>query len=344
MLTLHDPCDRQPFWNRLGVSAASAGTSRMEALLRDQAARPAGVGLLADSLDGMLRHIKVSASSSSQVDGMGAQSVKHALCVLREAVRSEETSGEESGNWTPPRLQTPGQERQESARQESQESAQQERQESAGQESQESARQESQEGTYQEQPSLQDQSCERPGPAERTRPGRGQVVRPFCMPAERAGPVLAAARRVNDITAPASGVGRRRPCWSQVCTDRAGRAGRWDVAGQRWYRLHPGPALPPTAACRLSSSHPLPSARCQAPAADRRGCRFCREQCSVPASHPPLIYPLTPAEACELWSLLPSLAAFPAAPQASLPLRCRLHYRVLSHGPPPPGVGAGTLG
>ena len=127
----------------------------MEALLRDQAARPAGVGLLADSLDTMLRHIKVSASSSSQADGMGAQSVKHALCVLREAVRSEETSGEETGNWTPPPLQTPGQE---TARQEGQQSVQQERQESAWQESQE--------GTYQEQPTHQDQSSyERQSPS-----------------------------------------------------------------------------------------------------------------------------------------------------------------------------------
>ncbi|XP_043221989.1 uncharacterized protein LOC122381642 [Amphibalanus amphitrite] len=112
----------EAFWASLVESAAAAGRSPMEELLHDQAARPAGVGVLADALDTMLRHIKVSATSSSQLDGMGAQAVKHALCLLRDAIRAEEKAGLEpevaaaAGRvWTPPRMDELRQERQREA-------------------------------------------------------------------------------------------------------------------------------------------------------------------------------------------------------------------------------------
>ncbi|XP_037077670.1 cytochrome c1-like [Pollicipes pollicipes] len=70
--------------------AAASGRSRPHELLLDQAQRPGGVGLLADSLHGLLQELKMSAASSSELDGLGAQAVKHTVLLLRGALRFEE--------------------------------------------------------------------------------------------------------------------------------------------------------------------------------------------------------------------------------------------------------------
>ncbi|KAF0309719.1 hypothetical protein FJT64_019180 [Amphibalanus amphitrite] len=101
----------EAFWANLVESAAAGGRSPMEELLHDQdgaAGRRRRPGLTRSTP--CCATSRCRPPQSSQLDGMGAQAVKHALCLLRDAIRAEEKTGLEPEREAPreaPRQQQP---------------------------------------------------------------------------------------------------------------------------------------------------------------------------------------------------------------------------------------------